>query len=332
MITVYLDWNIITNLADPSYINNIDIQKKLLYIKDKFETRGKDVAIPYSNAHMNDLSKSYKKGERERVEKSLNYLSLLTWDVCIAKYWGEDVPKWHKRSPKEFFETTISLDDLQSKNFTQLTAGIDELVKTGVFDVFKAIPHDIDFGYIIKNYPALANLYPLSQQENNVYAVLHDTFNILELISDDPSLYNELRKMVKESIGIDPHISALNNIVDKLDEFLPNTLLNTSFTELASSNQSNLYYKKSYQDVIVHKFMQLDFLGYNSDKLSDKNKYSNLFNDALHCYYAAYCDVFITNDKKTAKKSKAVYESEGIITQIYSLDEFTSLLQEINKK
>ena len=72
--------------------------------------------------------------------------------------------------------------------------------------------------------------------------------------------------------------------------------------------------------------MQLDFVGYGSDKLTEKNQYDNLFNDALHCFYGAHCDFFITADKKTYKKTKAVYQSENISTQVMKPKEFIDFL------
>ena len=61
--------------------------------------------------------------------------------------------------------------------------------------------------------------------------------------------------------------------------------------------------KSSLKNEIYNKitsiYMQLDFVGVHKDKLTHKNGYNNLFNDALHCFYAAHCDIFLTNDKKS---------------------------------
>ncbi len=99
-------------------------------------------------------------------------------------------------------------------------------------------------------------------------------------------------------------------------------MLNKSFTELYQDNNKTDISKNTTYSKLTGIFMQLDFVGYASDKLTEKNKYDNLFNDALHCFYAAHCDFFLTSDKKTYKKTKAVFESEDIATKVMKPKEF----------
>jgi hypothetical protein len=74
--------------------------------------------------------------------------------------------------------------------------------------------------------------------------------------------------------------------------------------------------------------MKLDFVGFNTDKLNDKNSYGNLFNDALHSFYAAHCTIYMTADKRNYKKSKAVYESENIGTIVLYPEQFLEQIKE----
>ncbi|MBK7243867.1 MAG: hypothetical protein IPH98_08405 [Saprospiraceae bacterium] len=106
-------------------------------------------------------------------------------------------------------------------------------------------------------------------------------------------------------------------------------MINKSFTELYVENDRTETSKNKDYSKVTGIFMQLDFVGFGSDKLNEKNKYDNLFNDALHCFYGAHCDIFITSDKKTIKKTKAVYQSEGINTLVLKPKEFIEFLQEI---
>ena len=48
--------------------------------------------------------------------------------------------------------------------------------------------------------------------------------------------------------------------------------------------------------------------------------------DTTHAIYAAYCDVFVTNDKKLRNKTEATYKWLGINTLILSPDEFLCYL------
>lgn len=82
------------------------------------------------------------------------------------------------------------------------------------------------------------------------------------------------------------------------------------------------YIKSELCHRITSKYMHLDFVGYASEKLTDKNKYDNLHNDARHCFYGAYCNIFVTNDKRAYKKAKATYEEEQIGTLVMNTVEF----------
>jgi len=327
MIQIYLDWNIITNLIKPEQISNQVLQDEFLLLKGIFEHPDSKLIIPYSNAHLKDLMKSYKKGERERVLDSLSYVSELTKNVCLAQYWNEKNAKWHLRDPIEFFNSMLqdNLDSLKSWEDV-----IHPLKKCGIdkiFDIYKFQPHGMDFKEIEKYSPFFASLFPKARAKNTMYAVIQDIFDMLSKINSNPTVYKELRKIFKDGLKIDSNISNLDNTIEQLDTYLPKTMLNKSFTELCEINKNDNSKNKDYGKVIGI-YMQLDFVGYNSDKLSDKNKYDNIFTDALHCFYAAHCDFYLTNDNRNYKKSKAVYESEKIGTQVYKTKEFIDSLDQ----
>lgn len=48
--------------------------------------------------------------------------------------------------------------------------------------------------------------------------------------------------------------------------------------------------------------------------------------DVSHIIYAAYCDTFVTADKKLAKKSQAIYSLLGVHTQVLLVKEFVEQL------
>ena len=67
--------------------------------------------------------------------------------------------------------------------------------------------------------------------------------------------------------------------------------------------------------------------GYNSDKR--KNAISGVY-DTSHIIYATYCNYFVTNDSRLAKRAKAIYYYLGINTNVVSFDEFISLYEAIS--
>ncbi len=68
-------------------------------------------------------------------------------------------------------------------------------------------------------------------------------------------------------------------------------------------------------------YIILDTFGYFGDA-----KVSNLIDDAFHSYFAAHCDVFVTDDDRTYNKAKAVYKQLGIKTEVYKSLDFPSWL------
>lgn len=107
MIKIYLDWNVITTLNQIQNIENQDdriIFETILNILTNPEAK---IIVLFSNAHLNDLMKSYKKGERERVYQALNFISFLTQNSCLSQYWNEENSRWHIRNPNEYFESLL---------------------------------------------------------------------------------------------------------------------------------------------------------------------------------------------------------------------------------
>ncbi len=330
MIKIYLDWNVITTL---NQIQNIENQEEkvlfetILNIVTNTEVK---IVVPFSNAHLNDLMKSYKKGERKRVYQALNFISFITQNVCLSQYWNEENSKWHIRNPNEYFESLLEDEEENSLiSIESITSSLSEYGMGNIFEIYKSIPHNINFEQFgDTNIPFLSFL-KRARKENNIYAVIEDVFEIFNEIKNNPSGYNELRSSFTDNIKLDPNVNNVSNVIELLDKTMPKTMINKSFTELYVENDRTETSKNKDYSKVTGIFMQLDFVGFGSDKLNEKNKYDNLFNDALHCFYGAHCDIFITSDKKTIKKTKAVYQSEGINTLVLKPKEFIEFLQEI---
>lgn len=328
MIKIYLDWNVITTLNQIQNIENQDekiIFETILNIVTNTEVK---IVVPFSNAHLNDLMKSYKKGERERVHQALNFISFITQNLCLSQYWNEENSKWHIRNPNEYFESLLEDEEENSLiSIESITSTLSEYGMGDIFEMYKLIPHNINFEqFEHSNIPFLSFL-KRAQTENSMYAVIEDIFELFNEIKNNPSVYNELRSSFTDNIKLDPSVNNFSNIIEILDKTMPKTMLNKSFTELYMENNRAETSKNKDYSKITGIFMQLDFVGYGSDKLNEKNKYDNLFNDALHCFYGAHCDIFITSDKKTIKKTKAVYQSEKINTLVLKPKEFIEFLQ-----
>jgi hypothetical protein len=73
-------------------------------------------------------------------------------------------------------------------------------------------------------------------------------------------------------------------------------------------------------EMVVEKLMEhLESQRYFPDK---SEKYVASLHDTSHAIYAAYSDVFVTNDANFARKVKAVYQWLGVETKVMSRQEF----------
>jgi hypothetical protein len=117
----------------------------------------------------------------------------------------------------------------------------------------------------------------------------------------------------------------MDNAIETLNAFLPKTIIGKSFDELLPKYDGKTTKNKDYSD-IINLYMQLDYFGFNPDKLSEKNQWDNLFRDSLHCFYGAHCDYYITNETKAIKKSVAVYKKLNITTQVLKPSDFIQTL------
>jgi len=73
-------------------------------------------------------------------------------------------------------------------------------------------------------------------------------------------------------------------------------------------------------------FNLLDFIGFWKDKIDTKSNVAR-GNDAGHSYFASYCDIFLSNDKRARNKVKVAYKLFGIKTEVMSYQEFLNRAQ-----
>lgn len=75
------------------------------------------------------------------------------------------------------------------------------------------------------------------------------------------------------------------------------------------------------RNVYTTLFNLLDYLGYRSDKKTERSAIARLA-DASHTYCAQVCDVLITNDKRMIAKANAVYAYLGVNTRVITPTDF----------
>ncbi|MCL2561256.1 MAG: hypothetical protein FWE10_02900 [Rikenellaceae bacterium] len=334
LIRIYLDANIIFLLRNEK-IREERSDINLLYrfiIGSKISGK---IDFPYSDAHLRDLVPSYKKEGYKYVERDLAFLSTISDNKCICLYEKDEMPTYAIREPYEFFEYLINdKSQILPTTIEEFENIFSNVEMYSLIDLFKTMPSGIDiYSLDMQSQEYFATMYPRTYKENNMYSFIADTLDMIRRIMTDPQEYNTLKKQFSDYIPLDKNMGNVKcNVIDSVNKNLTESC-GKNFNELLGLNKQ--YIKSELYHKITSKYMHLDFVGYASEKLTDKNKYDNLYNDARHCFYGAYGNMFITNDKKAYKKAKAIYEEEKIETLVMNTEEFEifaeSLLAKIDK-
>lgn len=133
--------------------------------------------------------------------------------------------------------------------------------------------------------------------------------------------FNPDRNKIISELGIDE--KRINNY--KPEEVIKyiNTAVNSNllieFTDLIDLAGYSL------RDRITTLFNLLDFVGFWKDKKTDKSNLARIY-DSSHTFFASYCDIFISNDKRARNKAKVAYLLYNIKTRVLSYDEFLDMI------
>ena len=75
---------------------------------------------------------------------------------------------------------------------------------------------------------------------------------------------------------------------------------------------------------VIETFYKFDLQGYKTDA-----NYNNMFDDAMHTFYASHCDYFVTNDERCIYKAKKTYDKLKITTKVLNAAAFAELSDEL---
>lgn len=78
-----------------------------------------------------------------------------------------------------------------------------------------------------------------------------------------------------------------------------------------NKTSDNVMYSK-----VLDIFFKYDFAGYKSD-----GHFNNMFDDALHTFYASHFNFFLTNDERCKFKAEKTFEKLKIKTKVLKIEE-----------
>ncbi len=311
---VYLDWNIFNKLEN---IQTISDQEHLIYNFLNEQITNHKLIAPYSNAHLNDLFRGYKK-DPSYTPGHLQNITRLTNNLCLAQYWGEKDVRWHIRDPESFIKEKIEEEDIAPLSFLDLFLSLDDPLLESAWELKKLslmltpIPNDFKKLYAID--PVFTLMYPRTKEQMTLLALCEDIYEFSYKVKSDFALYKNFKKFIIDGKNKFPQYkNVFNNAETKVIGNPKYLSWDTMFDELPQYNSSaNLNYNS-----ILTLFTRTDLKGYRQDE-----KFANMIDDALHCFYAAHCDFFITLDSRCYDKTKLVYEKLKIATRVFTPLEF----------
>lgn len=329
---IYLDWNIF------SFIKRDDFKE----LRVKLESLSEFVIFPFSPAHFTDLMKSYSPdgSNEERFQQDLNTLS----HFCNDNYFCWDGEKQSTRpflaTPQQIFEERKENPPIQDylgrDNFLSLFDGDEYLtpLKTFMEKAFSSLPAFDETTMPPEGWEQIRRIYPSLSEKPTMWDFILEMSDHSLRLHESNKEYKKLRSIEADnqlSVNISPKNDAASEVFSKMDALI--SKMGTGDDFMSFVKQSISYNKSLKQDrytIFTSAYLMLDMFGCAPDKLKKKtNSISNITADGEHSFYAAHCDILVTDDEKLRFKSDAMYKQFNMATQILSPSEFLEQIDSI---
>ncbi|MEP6514149.1 MAG: hypothetical protein ABJA79_09775 [Parafilimonas sp.] len=276
--------------------------------------QNKTLITAYSNAHLNDLFRGFQKNPNY-IDGHLKNIQALTNNLCICQYWGRQNAEWHYRNIFEFFEEKTKEWEFEPASYSELFKDYPEMQQ--VLDLYKYIPLPPEFKQGYKE-PMFGLMFPQSKIYNTQYSLQEDLFNFHKRLKSDYSLYKAFKNYLFTSINKLKNnrefIKSIKSNSKDLPKHLELTDIFDTYTPKSKTSDNVMYSK------IIDVFFKYDLSGYKSD-----GHFNNMFDDALHSFYAAHFDFFITNDDRCKYKAEKTYDKLKISTKVLKIDQMQEI-------
>lgn len=307
----YLDLNSISNLVD-------------VMLKDKngFALVGKlsRFTIPFSVAHLLDLSSKHNSNSAQQTNELLNRIKLITNNYAV-------------NLSEDFSEITLVKSDVHKAYIYQLNNPKP-----------KQFMPDISFNMGGNEY--LVDRSKIKNKESIIYSILESNdwkinscfFEkfLAEYILhiDDTSYYKKLRRSMtallseynKQENPLVSKKSTQGRKLIKILRFFSDRKLTTDkfmeFLNLHFEATPQPFDELSKMDKYRYAYKLLDFNIEYHDKLRTGNSIDNLERDLFHYRFIENSDLYVTDDKTSRKKIKFLATFFNLNTRILSTDEF----------
>jgi hypothetical protein len=324
MIKIYLDWNVLSQMKNHSHASLLEI----IMQKDKFLNF-------YSTAHISDIVSSHT-GDTEQddvIKSDLNFISEITDDYCL--YHENKNIVVEQRMPEELFQGQIESKDIFQNisidklfgSLSDVDPEIQSLVKP-YLDILKNLPIDPIFKESFEDPQKrehMKEFLPGLEDNMTMEGLLNAILKMFENLNESDG-YVDLRSTIQKGLQINR-----DRIFDTAE---PYKMIQSAYKKIGPEFIQPDIKKNGpkWFDDILDEYLALDMHGYQEDRVSVDSKrketFKNTTNDAFHVAFGSMADFYITNDKKSLKKCKAVYDKIGINTRIFKPSEFVQYYNE----
>lgn len=324
MIRVYLDWNVFSRLGSRD-----ETHQKLTDILSN-ETK---FLIPFSEAHLMDVYRSYKKVGLDGIDGHLNKLQQYSKSLFITDTINSKLEFQHLSAKEAMQQYIDAFKEHQDFNFdfAELMKPFEFLLKP-ILDLQiqnpLGIPQEGDdataYKEMINNSPrtAIDAQKLLGEGETtSLGQIMENLLHVSSTIFQDDS-YKEMRDNYQKDLNV--NTGRLNS-----KKFEPIKILDENAQKLKKENFLELHESlligsdtKSLFNRIIALCRQLDFNGFFADTITPEHHLDNVETDYKHIAYASTCDIFVIADKKTREKAIMAFDLLKIKVNVSSPEEF----------
>lgn len=315
---VYMDWNVFKYIMNPREKN----RESDLKMKELIQSLSKYV-FPYSEAHLVDLARGYKKENNSFINKDLDSINDITKGKVLG--WQDEVMVIGYTDIKVFFRNVLE------KSREEYVVKVDPTDYKSSIDLKR-----LDF-----NHP----MRPELEKNNGIldadtYEKIHQ--RMLDNIFTDNKMYKNMRDYIKRidvsyenliPFASDEAIAKIKyyfSCLDKDKDYLQRNFTNILDCFLVLNNK--ILNELSIEEKIEIGYGILDFFTEFSEKLKGNNKLLNMTGDIKHLIFAKEAEYFITEDNACYEKTKFLFGILGIKTKVCKINEFVNRFEKATTK
>lgn len=312
-------------------------------LKDCVDSIISQVVLPYSDAHLEDLSRN-----KAKPELTVEDLKLME-GLCNDDYFKFNIISRkfsiHKASPLNVFDSNyydavdaaMAQPEQLSSFFGQFA---DDPTLSVLGDFYKSFM-EMPFPSVISN-EAFESMDEETQNKFDTFLsglreakTVGDFVNTAlfqsGLLFNNEKKFTEVRKHSQSKI--DKNKYGYDQLGKDFDDNLKNSIVQKTFSDLINSiipdsQKDDVYYK------FTLAYLFLDMLNISPDTTAKgkfkESSFGNFNTDANHAYFASHCDVFVSDDHGLRKKANIVFDLFNVPCQVLSVEEFTNFCEYFN--